>query len=300
MTVLGTALFAASMGCLGWRFLRAPRNGSFPGYGIAGLGLIVAAALLAAWKVWLAAVFLTPIVWTGYILAVDGAVFAVRGRSLLVSHRAAFAWMALLSIPLWLIFEAYNLRLQNWRYEGLPENVLLRLLGYLWSFATIWPGILETADLLLATKSHARSARPVSLPGRLVALVGGILIVIPPLLPVPAGGYLFGVVWLGFAFLLDPINCEAGHASIVGDLRRGDRSRLGALLAAGVICGFVWEFWNSWAAAKWIYIFPILQQAKIFEMPLPGYLGFPAFALEVFSMYGYVTARLGVPCYEVR
>ena len=161
------------------------------------------------------------------------------------------------------------------------------------------PGILETADLLLATQTPARSTRPVSLPGRLVALVGGILIVIPLLLPVAAGGYLFGLVWLGFAFLLDPLNCEAGRASIVGDLRHGDRRRLRALVTAGVICGFGWEFWNSWATAKWVYIFPILQQVKIFEMPLPGYLGFPAFALEVFAMSEYVTGRLAVPSYEV-
>ncbi|MBI3698138.1 MAG: hypothetical protein HY238_25295 [Acidobacteria bacterium] len=299
MTVLGTALFAASMGCLGWRFLRAPRWGPFPAYGIAGVGLMLAAALLVAWKVWLAAVFLTPMVWTGYILAVDAAVFAVRGRSLLMSNREAFGWMALLSIPLWLIFEAYNLRLQNWRYEGLPESLLLRLPGYLWSFATIWPGVLETADLLLATQSHPAPRRPLSFPGRLLALAGALQIVIPPLLPAAAGGYLFGLVWMGFAFLLDPLNCEAGRASIVGDLRHGNRRRLGALLAAGVICGFVWEFWNSWATAKWVYIFPILQQAKIFEMPLPGYLGFPTFGVEGFAMYVYVTGRLRVPYYEV-
>jgi hypothetical protein len=27
---------------------------------------------------------------------------------------------------------------------------------------------------------------------------------------------------------------------------------------------------------------------KIFEMPVPGYLGFPAFALECFTMYVFV------------
>jgi hypothetical protein len=41
------------------------------------------------------------------------------------------------------------------------------------------------------------------------------------------------------------------------------------------------------------------QWAKLFEMPLPGYLGFPAFALEVWSMYVWVAGRLGAPCYEV-
>src|SRR6185295_3200909 len=89
----------------------------------------------------LAAVYFTPIAWTGYILWIDGAVFALRGRSLLRSHPAEFVWLALCSVPLWLIFEVYNLRLANWIYIGLPENWWLRQLGYAWAFATIWPAI---------------------------------------------------------------------------------------------------------------------------------------------------------------
>jgi hypothetical protein len=51
------------------------------------------------------------------------------------------------------------------------------------------------------------------------------------------------------------------------------------------VCGWLWEFWNNWAAAKWHYVFPIGQGWKIFEMPAPGYLGFLPFALECFVMY---------------
>jgi hypothetical protein len=56
------------------------------------------------------------------------------------------------------------------------------------------------------------------------------------------------------------------------------------------VCGVVWECWNYWARTKWIYTVPIMERVKIFEMPLPGYGGFPAFALECFTMY--VTVRL--------
>ena len=41
--------------------------------------------------------------------------------------------MAALSIPLWLIFEAYNLRLKNWEYVGVPLPWPLAYLGYGWS-----------------------------------------------------------------------------------------------------------------------------------------------------------------------
>ena len=33
-----------------------------------------------------------------------------------------------------------------------------------------------------------------------------------------------------------------------------------------------------------------MEHTKIFEMPLPGYFGFPAFALECFTMYVFVRA----------
>jgi hypothetical protein len=71
----------------------------------------------------------------------------------------------------------------------------------------------------------------------------------------------------------------------VGDFAAGRRSRFYSRLISGFICGWLWEFWNYWAAAKWHYIFPMFQQWKIFEMPAPGYLGFLPFAVECFVMY---------------
>ena len=57
------------------------------------------------------------------------------------------------------------------------------------------------------------------------------------------------------------------------------------LVLSGFLCGILWELWNYWARAKWHYTVPIMENVKIFEMPVPGYLGFPAFALECFTMY---------------
>jgi hypothetical protein len=65
------------------------------------------------------------------------------------------------------------------------------------------------------------------------------------------------------------------------------------LLVSGAVCGIIWEFWNYWATAKWIYIFPIMQDWKIFEMPAPGFLGFLPFALETYLMYCFVVRLAG-------
>ena len=263
----------------------------------------------------------TPIAWTGFILFADAIVHRARGESWMRSSPGEFAALALVSIPLWLVFEAFNLVIDNWNYTGLPENFLLRQFGYAWSFSTIWPAIFEGADLVsvlrersakaLAERTDARlnsspDARLKSLPdarlkplpdarlkpsryGALASVGAGALMLAAPLLVSPAAArYLAAPVWLGFIFLLDPINARLGAESLWLDLRAGGTRRLVNLALSGLLCGVLWEFWNYWARAKWHYTVPIMEHWKIFEMPLPGYFGFPPFALECFTMYVFV------------
>src|SRR5204863_176764 len=82
----------------------------------------------------------------------------------------------------------------------------------------------------------------------------------------PVASRLFALVWIGFVFLLDPINYRLGLPSLIGDFAAGRRDRFYSLLASGFACGWFWEFWNYWADAKWRYIFPMFQSWKIFEM----------------------------------
>ena len=103
-----------------------------------------------------------------------------------------------------------------------------------------------------------------------------------PFLVSPATAQYFAApVFLGFIFLLDPINARLGAVSLT-------RGQIINLLLSGLLCGVLWEFWNYWARAKWIYTVPIMQGLKVFEMPLPGYFGFPPFAIECFTMYVFV------------
>jgi hypothetical protein len=286
MTSLGLILTFGTLALLVVEFLRH-RSGPLAGYGWAGLlGLVVAEALMFR-GIEPVSTYFTPSAWTCYILLTDAAVLAITGHSRLHNEPRRFAGVVLLSIPLWLVFEAYNLRLENWSYVGVPVNWAAGLLGYGWSFATITPGIFETADLVEAF-GWFKPARPVSFsPGaeRGVILFGLVCLVLPLVLPQQTASYLFALVWIGFVFLLDPINYRLHLPSLLGDLAAGRRSRLYSLLISGWVCGWLWEFWNYWAAAKWHYIFPMGQQWKIFEMPAPGYLGFLPFALECFTMY---------------
>jgi len=231
--------------------------------------------------------------WTAYVLLADAVVLRRRGASLLHGRPAEAAFMATASIPLWLVFEAYNWRLMNWDYFGLPEPLGLRAVGYAWAFATITPGLFETAALLEAYSvftGRRGPARP--LPAwllRAAVAVGAVCLVVPPLLPAAVRPWTFGFVWLGFVLLLDPINYRAGRPSFTAAWGRGDRAFVYRWLLAGLACGLLWEFWNYWAIARWKYVgVPVLPAFKLFEMPLVGYLGFPPFALEAFAMYHFV------------
>jgi hypothetical protein len=263
------------------------RRFPLPARGWAGILILAAAEWLMFHHIEPVATYFTPIAWTAYILLADAAVHAVRGRSRLRDTPGEFARMALLSIPLWLIFEAYNLRLHNWTYVGLPTSRVLALLGYGWSFATITPGILETADLV-ESFGWFRRAPPFRFSGGAqlgMIAVGAACLLLPLALPPHTAAYLFALVWVGFIFLLDPINYRLGLASLIGDFAAGRRGRFYSLLISGFVCGWLWEFWNYWASAKWHYIFPMFRNVKIFEMPAPGYLGFLPFAVECFVMY---------------
>jgi hypothetical protein len=291
-TISGVLLFAFAVVLLVVGYARAPKRERLPLWGWAGAAVILLAEVfLFAGERWVA-IYFTPLAWTGYLLLIDGAVWSLRGKSRLGSTLRGFLALAFWSVPLWLIFEAYNLRLANWTYVGLPENPLLQAIGYTWSFATIWPAIFETADFVAALNWLQSRRRRSLVLGRathvsLIAL-GAMFVTLPVLTPVAIGRYLFGAVWVGFVLLLDPINHMSGGHSILGDFEQGRRSTLYSFLASGFVCGVFWEFWNYWAAAKWVYVFPIMQGWKIFEMPLAGYLGFLPFALECFAMYEFL------------
>ncbi|HEY4948922.1 MAG TPA: hypothetical protein VIH88_01185 [Candidatus Acidoferrales bacterium] len=303
-TTLGLALTAATVAFLFLGYFRARRLCAFPAYGWLGwLALLSAEALLFE-RIEPVATYFTPIAWSSYILIADAAVLALTNRSRLNDAPIVVARLALLSIPLWLIFEAYNLRLQNWTYVGVPRTWPAALFGYAWSFATITPAVFETADLVQAVlpaspAGPSLEAAPDSSPNisraaeYVLMISGAACLLIPLLVPQDFAAYLFALVWIGFLLLLDPLNHRLGLPSFLGDLAQSMRRRLYGFLLAGWICGWLWEFWNYWASAKWLYTFPMFRRWKIFEMPAPGFLGFLPFALDCFVMYVTAAWLLG-------
>jgi hypothetical protein len=268
-------------------------------HGWVGAFVLLVNQALLPWQIGPLARWFTPVMWTAYILLADAWVLRRDGRSLLRDRPREAALMATVSIPLWLLFEGYNVRLRNWAYFGVPESAWVAAVAYAWSFATIWPAIFETAALLGAgpqpTPPTARRPARLSVGLRVAMVVGAAFVTVPLVLPAAVRPWTFGFVWLGFVLLLDPVNFRAGRPSFLAAWRAGDRAFIRRWLVAGIVCGVLWEFWNYWALAKWRYVgVPVFPSVRLFEMPLAGYLGFPPFALEVFALYHLVRPLVGL------
>ena len=218
--------------------------------------------------------------WWSYIVAADGINRRLSGQSLIRDRTRAFLWLAFLSVAWWCVFEAINLRLGNWYYVMDHPQPLAGWVAGVLAFATVLPGIVETLELIenLGLLRHSPAPRLVfSARKEAVCLTLGALFFALPLLWPDS---FFHLTWGSFALLVEPWNRRHARASFLRDLEAGEGGPLVRTLAAGLVCGLLWELWNYWARAKWIYTVPGFVDWKLFEMPLLGFLGFPPFAVE--------------------
>jgi hypothetical protein len=231
--------------------------------------------------------------WWSYILAVDGFVSLRRKDSLLTTRRRFLVPIAVWSVTFWFFFELLNLRFQNWYYVGVfargegADLIRGPLFGVL-SFATVFTGLFETYDALTSIGLfRGFRTRPRSLP-RWVSFAiqgfGALLVV----LALAFSRYLAPLIWGSVTYLLDPWNYRKGARSLLADVESGELGIPARMLASGLICGIVWESFNYFSPQKWIYTVRGLDELKLFEMPVLGFLGFPALALDAFAFFAFV------------
>lgn len=229
-------------------------------------------------------------VWWLFIWAVDSFIHLRSGSSLLTRHRREFFLLLPLSVFIWLIFEMYNIVLNNWKYLFVQEAIVFRWIGYTLAFATVLPALFETFQILdvygLFKNSHTH---PIPKSKRWYApfvFIGITTLVLPLIWP----KIFFPLIWIGFIFLLEPINHRMGGVSLMRQWEQGSLRTLHLLLVTGCVIGFLWEFWNHWAITKWAYTFdPILLPWKLFEMPIEGFIGFPPFVVTCYVMINTIS-----------
>lgn len=230
-----------------------------------------------------------PFVWWSYILTVDGIIYRLQGNSLIISRTREFLMMIPWSVTFWLLFEMVNLRMENWHYVNVIDNQALRWGGYFISYATVLPGLFETTELLgcLGLYRNVKTRRRViaGLWFPIFYIMGTVFLLSPLVFP----RYCFPLIWIGFTFLLEPVNYIHGNSSLLREWEEGCPRNFLLLITAGLLCGLLWEFWNYWSRTKWIYTVPFFDGIRIFEMPMAGFLGFPLFAVECYVMYNFIS-----------
>ena len=87
--------------------------------------------------------------WWSYIFVADFAVCKLRGASLLRDRPKEFLFLSVWSVPVWMLFEAVNLRIQNWYYVMAPWTISWGTIFLFLAFGTVLPGIFETMELVV-------------------------------------------------------------------------------------------------------------------------------------------------------
>jgi hypothetical protein len=273
----------------------APARGrrAFPVQGVAGvllflLGLWALIADLEAWNT----VWYLP-AWYGYLLVLDAVIAHRGGRSFVRDRRRELFGMMLWSLPFWLLFEAFNLRLHNWYYVFGLRTLWGSLLMSMLAFATVLPACFFHAELLTSLGAfEAKRWRPVRVTRGLLAVcvAAGIAAAVTPLL---WPRWAFWAVWFAPLAIFEVVNYRSGAPSLLRDLEAGRPARLLRLLAGGLLAGGGWELLNFWARTKWIYTVPGFERWKLLEMPFAGFGGFPPLAVSAFAYFAFVSRLSG-------
>src|SRR5215211_992557 len=278
----------------------SPIRRPMPWFGWLGLGILVVSEILLILGVHPVAELFTPIMWTSYILFVDGWIWARGHKSFFKDEKLEWPMLALVSFLIWVMFEVFNFSLKSWWSENSPTNLSIREILYAWAYATIITAMLRTRSLF-STFNAFHLAHPWKIrftPFWLAVsfIVGLAFTFMPVMFDYPTSNLLIPFVWIGFIFLIEPINYRIGAPSVFHDLEEGKVSFLLQLLAAGFLSGLLWESWNGEAVLQkgiiWRYninelyhIWIAGKDLKIGQMPVLGFLGYPPFIWECYALW---------------
>lgn len=236
--------------------------------------------------------------WLGYCLTIDALVKTRSGSSLFTRSPKKYFGLFLISAPSWWLFELFNIHLNNWQYIGKEHftDVEYALLASL-SFSTVIPAVFGSAELV-ATFRWVRNLKfkiilTSSSKSLLLFFTSGVILLLA-IFKWPDVFYPF--IWAAVYFIIEPLNVKAGYSSLFEFTKDKNWQALISLSLGCLICAFFWEMWNYYSYPKWVYNLPHVNAPKLFEMPLPGYIGYIPFSLELFALtslvYGIFRKRL--------
>jgi hypothetical protein len=229
--------------------------------------------------------------WLGYCFLIDAFVFLMKNTSMIKRNIFIYILLFIISIPVWWLFEFFNGITQNWFYVGgeFFSDTEYFLLASL-SFSTVMPAVLGTAEFAgtFTWIKNLKQGPRIGTDGMtLTALLFTGAAMLFLLIAFPA--IFYPLLWISLYLIIDSINAAAGNNSLLLFTENGDWRVIVSLCTGCIICAFFWEMWNVNSYPKWVYHLPYVHVMKVFEMPLPGYIGYFPFALELFAFYNFIT-----------
>ncbi len=231
----------------------------------------------------------TPL-WLSYMLFVNAVTWWRSGRSLLTHRTGFFLSLFPLSALFWWYFEYLNRFVQNWHYIGIESFGPLHYTAYATlAFSTVLPAVISTTDWL------ATFPRLGNLRCRPAWSVNHSRVLAGMLLPVSAAAlcclgiwpdWLFPLVWISPLLLIVSLQVLMGQETVFAPVADGHWRVVSLPALATLICGVLWEMWNQYSYAKWIYMVPYVQRFELFEMPILGYVAYLPFGLECLAIAG--------------
>jgi hypothetical protein len=266
----------------------------FPLYGRLGLALAILFWIINWTGMGLRTFWAFFPMWLGYCLTIDALVYVRTGTSQLTRSLRNYLGLFLLSAPVWWLFEALNLRTQNWNYVGAEGfSPIAYAFWTTLSFTTVIPAVFGSAEFIASFDFVKRLRRgPILRRDRLTTIgffIAGwvslfLLLVWPKI--------FFPFIWLSPYFILEPLNVWLGYRSLADWTQRGDWRPVVSLWLGVLMTGFFWEMWNFYSLPKWVYHVGWGDWFHIFEMPLLGYGGYLPFSLELYAIYHLVSGLL--------
>lgn len=224
--------------------------------------------------------------WLGYTLAINGISQKLFYDSLLKRMQWSFLYLFLISIPFWWLFEFLNNFVNNWYYSiATPINPLMYLIFGSIAFSIVVPAVLSTSLLFfqVTNKIHPIQRQSVKITNLILFLSFFLgLFFLSMVITTPQASY--PLLWSGLFLLIEPINYCFKFSSLYKKISDGSWTLFVSICLATLFTGFWWELWNYYSYPKWFYTIPDLGFFKIFEMPILGFLGYPFFGLEVYSI----------------
>lgn len=223
------------------------------------------------------------ILWWSYIIFIDVLILMRTKRFLILNRNLPF--LIIISSGFWCIYEIINLRLENWFYINLPSNFFQRWIGYLLAYGTVVPALYVTKEFLRGILGEIKgNPTPMGHYAIPAMYIGAAVFIATIAFPI----YFFPFTWIFLILILDGYNYQRGYPSFIKERELGLAGNLITTLLSGLICGVLWEIWNFWSISKWVYTVPFFENLKIFEMPLPGYLGFLFFAMGTIAFVNFL------------